>query len=205
MLPDAVLLMAKVRVYELAKEFGVTSRDVLTALNDLGEFIRSASSTVEAPVERRLRQKLAAGQIRFQPRLPRTKPDPGGDEGKDLVPDWPVPDLMHRLPHRAARSGDHRRTTAAHNPRRRSMSRTVEVDAWSRELFDPDYAAKWRAAGVHDPALALRCINAGLEVSHMTIRLDGIRVAERLRNESLTVVIHRLTEAGEAITGSAID
>ncbi|MEU8223170.1 translation initiation factor IF-2 [Kribbella sp. NPDC048915] len=46
--------MAKVRVYELAKELGVTSKVVLTRLNDMGEFVRSASSTIEAPVVRRL-------------------------------------------------------------------------------------------------------------------------------------------------------
>ena len=51
--------MAKVRVYELAKELGVESKTVLTMLKDMGEFVRSASSTVEAPVERRLKEKLA--------------------------------------------------------------------------------------------------------------------------------------------------
>ncbi|HLR95877.1 MAG TPA: translation initiation factor IF-2 [Jiangellaceae bacterium] len=48
--------MAKVRVYELAKEFGVESKDVLSTLKDLGEFVRSASSTVEAPVVRKLKE-----------------------------------------------------------------------------------------------------------------------------------------------------
>ena len=46
--------MAKVRVYELAKELGLESKQVLSTLNDMGEFVRSASSTIEAPVVRRL-------------------------------------------------------------------------------------------------------------------------------------------------------
>ncbi|MFC5998412.1 translation initiation factor IF-2 [Quadrisphaera sp. GCM10027208] len=50
--------MAKVRVYELAKELGVESKVVLTKLQELGEFVRSASSTVEAPVVRRLREAM---------------------------------------------------------------------------------------------------------------------------------------------------
>ncbi|HIW29928.1 MAG TPA: translation initiation factor IF-2 [Candidatus Luteococcus avicola] len=50
--------MAKVRVYELAKELGLESKDVLKTLNDMGEFVRSASSTIEAPVVRRLTEKL---------------------------------------------------------------------------------------------------------------------------------------------------
>jgi translation initiation factor IF-2 len=48
--------VAKARVHELAKEFGVPSKDVLAALKDMGEFVKSASSTVEAPVARRLEE-----------------------------------------------------------------------------------------------------------------------------------------------------
>ena len=52
--------MAKVRVYELAKELGVESKIVMAKLNELGEFVRSASSTVEPPVVRKLRDALPA-------------------------------------------------------------------------------------------------------------------------------------------------
>ena len=47
--------MAKVRVYELAKELGMDSKTVLAKLQELGEFVRSASSTVEPPVVRKMR------------------------------------------------------------------------------------------------------------------------------------------------------
>ncbi|MGL5857780.1 MAG: translation initiation factor IF-2 [Angustibacter sp.] len=50
--------MAKVRVYELAKELGVESKVVMTKLQEMGEFVRSASSTVEPPVVRRLREHM---------------------------------------------------------------------------------------------------------------------------------------------------
>ena len=46
--------MAKVRVYELAKDLGVESKVVMAKLQELGEFVRSASSTIEAPVVRKL-------------------------------------------------------------------------------------------------------------------------------------------------------
>ena len=49
-------MAGKARVHELAKELGVTSKDVLSKLSELGEFVKSASSTVEAPVARRLRE-----------------------------------------------------------------------------------------------------------------------------------------------------
>ena len=52
--------MAKVRVYELAKELGIESKVVMTKLQEMGEFVRSASSTVEPPVVRRLREAMPA-------------------------------------------------------------------------------------------------------------------------------------------------
>ncbi|MGK5448462.1 translation initiation factor IF-2 N-terminal domain-containing protein, partial [Streptomyces radiopugnans] len=53
--------MAKVRVYELAKELGVESKVVMAKLQELGEFVRSASSTIEAPVVRKLTDAFDAG------------------------------------------------------------------------------------------------------------------------------------------------
>jgi translation initiation factor IF-2 len=52
----------KARVHELAKELGVTSKEVLARLNEQGEFVKSASSTVEAPVARRLRESFGGGK-----------------------------------------------------------------------------------------------------------------------------------------------
>ncbi|WP_206305441.1 translation initiation factor IF-2 N-terminal domain-containing protein, partial [Actinacidiphila soli] len=69
--------MAKVRVYELAKEFGVESKVVMAKLQELGEFVRSASSTIEAPVVRKLTDALqgpgggSAGKPGAKPAAPR--------------------------------------------------------------------------------------------------------------------------------------
>ncbi|GHF55244.1 translation initiation factor IF-2 [Streptomyces sp. ET3-23] len=68
--------MAKVRVYELAKEFGVESKVVMAKLQELGEFVRSASSTIEAPVVRKLTDALqgpggGAGKPSAKPAAPR--------------------------------------------------------------------------------------------------------------------------------------
>ena len=52
--------MAKVRVYELAKELGVESKTLLTYLKDKGEFVRSASSTIEPPVVRTIKESFPA-------------------------------------------------------------------------------------------------------------------------------------------------
>ncbi|CAM5793162.1 translation initiation factor IF-2 [Cellulomonas persica] len=52
--------MAKLRVYELAKELGVDSKTIMTKLTAMGEFVRSASSTIEPPVVRKLRDEYPA-------------------------------------------------------------------------------------------------------------------------------------------------
>ena len=49
-----------IRVHELAKELGVTSKEVLAKLNELGEYTKSASSTVQPPVARRVRDAFPA-------------------------------------------------------------------------------------------------------------------------------------------------
>ncbi|WP_083929621.1 translation initiation factor IF-2 [Catelliglobosispora koreensis] len=54
-------MAGKARVHELAKELGVESKNVLAKLKEMGEFVKSASSTVEAPVARRLKEAFAAG------------------------------------------------------------------------------------------------------------------------------------------------
>jgi translation initiation factor IF-2 len=52
--------VAKVRVYELAKELGVESKILLNHLKESGEFVRSASSTIEPPVVRKIRETFPA-------------------------------------------------------------------------------------------------------------------------------------------------
>ncbi|WP_264028673.1 translation initiation factor IF-2 N-terminal domain-containing protein, partial [Mycolicibacterium brisbanense] len=53
-------MAGKARVHELAKELGVTSKELLAKLKEQGEFVKSASSTVEAPVARRLRESFGS-------------------------------------------------------------------------------------------------------------------------------------------------
>ena len=66
--------MAKVRVYELAKEFGVESKVVMAKLQEMGEFVRSASSTIEAPVVRRLKDDFGGQSPKSQGRRPQGQP-----------------------------------------------------------------------------------------------------------------------------------
>ena len=73
--------MAKVRVHELAKEFGVESKFVLEKLKEMGEFVKSASSTVEPPVEMRFKKEYgdklkSAAAPAPAPAKPAAKPAP---------------------------------------------------------------------------------------------------------------------------------
>ncbi|MDI9892255.1 translation initiation factor IF-2 [Rhodococcus sp. IEGM 1404] len=53
-------MVAKPRVHEIASELGVDSKVALAKLKELGEFVKSPSSTIEPPVARKLRAALAA-------------------------------------------------------------------------------------------------------------------------------------------------
>ncbi|GAA4829215.1 translation initiation factor IF-2 [Garicola koreensis] len=50
--------MAKARVHEIAKELGITSKEALGKLQELGEFVKSPSSTIEPPVAKKLRASV---------------------------------------------------------------------------------------------------------------------------------------------------
>ncbi|MDY0113544.1 MAG: translation initiation factor IF-2 [Corynebacterium sp.] len=53
-------MSGKLRVHELAKQLGVTSKELLAQLKEQGEFVKTASSTVEPPVVKRMKQLYAS-------------------------------------------------------------------------------------------------------------------------------------------------
>lgn len=53
-------MAGKIRVHELAKELGISSKEIIARLAADGEFAKSASTTIEAPVARRLRNSFGA-------------------------------------------------------------------------------------------------------------------------------------------------
>lgn len=61
--------MSKTRVSALAKELGVGSRELITLLAEMGEYVKSASSTIEGPVARRVRTRLADTEVDSTPTL----------------------------------------------------------------------------------------------------------------------------------------
>jgi len=83
--------VAKPRVHELAKELDptgkkVTSKVILAWLKDQGEFVKAASSAVEPPVARRVREHFAA-QVQEAPADTRTdKPTKTASEAAPEAP-----------------------------------------------------------------------------------------------------------------------
>nr|WP_231699893.1 translation initiation factor IF-2 [Arcanobacterium phocae] len=66
--------VAKVRVHELAKEIGVTSKKLLEVLKSEGEFVKSASSSIEAPVVRKAREYFESHPDLVDPKKTAKKP-----------------------------------------------------------------------------------------------------------------------------------
>ena len=120
----------KARVHELAAEFGVPAKDVLAKLKELGEFVKSASSTVDAPVARRLRECYPQRPSRRRPVAPRAAvfPPHTAVTGQRGVSSSPRRPLFAPLPSR--------------HPRR-EWYRGEEPEGLTRFLLD-DYVVKQR-------------------------------------------------------------
>ena len=82
----------KARVHELAKELGLESKDLLVWLKNNGEFVKSASSTIEAPVARKVREAHPAEAAAAAAAAPVAKPTP--------PPAAPAAPSARRLPDR---------------------------------------------------------------------------------------------------------
>ncbi|OXN01385.1 translation initiation factor IF-2 [Bifidobacterium vansinderenii] len=97
--------MPKARVYELAKQFGVDSKTVLDKLKEMDEFVKSASSTVEAPVVRKLKaafQPSSEKSDKGTPARPHAKPAPKPMAKKPVHSGEDRPAAPHPAPHAPA-------------------------------------------------------------------------------------------------------
>ncbi|MDO5098016.1 MAG: translation initiation factor IF-2 [Corynebacterium sp.] len=63
----------KLRVHELAKQLGVTSKELLATLKEKGEFVKTASSTIEPPVVKRMKEHYASLGITPADEAPKEK------------------------------------------------------------------------------------------------------------------------------------
>ncbi|MCS3842259.1 translation initiation factor IF-2 [Microbacterium sp. AK031] len=75
-------MAAKPRVHEIAAELGVDSKFALAKLKELGEFVKSPSSTIEPPVARKLRAAIEADSAA----APKAEEKPAAAKSADAKP-----------------------------------------------------------------------------------------------------------------------
>jgi len=81
----------KPRVHEIAAELGVDSKFALAKLKELGEFVKSPSSTIEPPVARKLRAAIEADPSAKAADKPEAKPAAKAPASGAPKPGGPVP------------------------------------------------------------------------------------------------------------------
>jgi len=174
--------MAKIRVYELAQELNVDSKQVMDALKADGEFVRSASSTLEPEAAQavceRLRRQPAVKEQTARPGRQRVQA-PGGEGWAAAVP-------------RQARRDQPRRTVAVSDlaPLERLIARTrdegprvmesrleligAEAHPWAAQWFTDKEAAPWIALRI-SAADARRFCKLGItpEMLKQPFRMPG--------------------------------
>jgi Translation initiation factor IF-2, N-terminal region len=192
--------LGKVRVYELAKQLGVKSEVVMKWLTDMDEFVRSASSTLEPGVVRKLQERATERQSGERTQQPR------GRELDEAAALFGVdPAVLKARPE----MGPSRRkpsSSQATRPliRRRGKASFIDdqavTDRWARRFISPEEMREWQDAGlgVHNDAQAAQCVSAGLTPSDLRRHVDGRTAGKRIRDgESLAGVAARLRELGQ--------
>ena len=88
--------MANPRVHEIANELGIDSKIALAKLTEMGEFVKSASSSIAPPVARRLKKALEEDGVAKPAAAPAPKPaakpapKPAAPEVKAPEPEQPA-------------------------------------------------------------------------------------------------------------------
>ena len=85
--------MARPRVHEVAKELGVSSKEVLAHLEKIGEPVKSHASTIDESLAARVRTELGNGSAAAPPAAPAqtTEPAPAQDPDPEPVATAPAP------------------------------------------------------------------------------------------------------------------
>jgi hypothetical protein len=212
--PSEASRAGKIRVHELAKELGVESKVVLRTLQEMGEFVKSASSIIEAPVARRLRDKLRATPPPSKASWPPMRARHWAQRDQKDRPGQPFLDPEEAAMARALgvasvpRSRGRRReplqglakTMRDEFPQIRSddEARTLATQ-WTDACWDTEAAViQWaRALGPYAFGQAARLATFGIKAQHLDLTLRGRRVADMLRGgESITRVAGLLRQEG---------
>ena len=150
--------MAKTRVHELAKTYGIESKEVLDKLKEMGEFVKSASSTIELPVEMKFKKTygdalLAAKATEAPAEAPAEKPAPSGPAKSAAPADAPVSVESNDVPvAEPAAPAAETSTAPKPGPRAAAPAPVAEPEAPAAEPEAPAAEAEAPAAEAPSPA-----------------------------------------------------
>lgn len=178
----------KVRVYEIAHEYGQSTRHVIDVLHRISAGVHSASTPLEPLVVARLRAELEGRRSAMRPSV---VSDPMDDAAK-----------IFGIPRSSLRPA---RGARPHTSRLRPADRPQRVlEAWETEwlvlLIDEVERDAWLAAGLgrHDAKFAARLSEYGIGPAMLSIPLDGRTAGARLRGgEPIGQIIARFRQTGQ--------
>lgn len=166
------------RVFELAKDLGVSVGEALAALMANGVFLRSAASTVTEAEAERARLRLAAAAASPAPERARS----------------PFPAPRTAIEEASAIFGVRAKNL---RPRREKTGRGVRPPVHGRQkpisptearwatayMFDPAETRAWLAAGLgdRDEAIADQCRRFAIQPMDLAVRDAGLTLGARLR------------------------
>jgi len=204
-----------IRVHELARECGTSSKRVLEVLNQMGEFVKSASSTVEPSVAARVRANLCStsrppyrpGRTPGRPKRPKSF-GRGGTPIEQIFSDQGDLDMARALgldgvPQRRGRRVELTGMAKAirdHFPQVRTDDEARHLATkWAGQMLtEKDAMAWWRAGlGPHDYSRVGELDRYGIRPEHLDLVVVGNSIRGRLRGgASVTWVAGLLRENG---------
>jgi translation initiation factor IF-2 len=133
--------VAKTRVHELAKTYGIESKEVLEKLKEMGEFVKSPSSTIELPVEMKFKKQygdalLAAKATEAPAAKPAEKPAAKAAAKAAPAPSAPAAPAEPAAP--AVEAPDAEAPAATPGPRPGPRTATPEAPAAAAAPATPD-------------------------------------------------------------------
>lgn len=195
-------------------ELGISTRDLLAYLKRKGEFIKTASSTLEAPVVRDLRKNPPPGAKPLWQRPEQSTPEATPSAAQPFVTRTPqrTRPHNHRSSHPPFNHIDDPMRRAASNlfdipedevklrPRRKGATTGhAQVDEWLLSLISPDEKREWlrHGLGEHEVHIAKQWMQVGMRPKDLAMILPNGRTALwRLKSgESAESVAQRVREA----------
>ncbi len=177
---------AETRVHELAKELGVTSREILAKCSDYGEFIKSASHTLPPRLIRRLRHDLGPGAISARHYGDSADINQPADDGGFGAAYQRAQRASRSTPSHSHKPGEiesaiyryvidpHRTNRGGHTPEQRDRAERL-TNQWANTWL-PDMIDWIRVTGGERSDIAAKLSAAGLTPADADLRLMGGRI-----------------------------